>query len=226
MPGKWQCVRPVGCPVVDGHHVYILSLLSLCLGSWRSQCWFWDFHNFILFSCIYLAFHIPMWVYGYDFREFQSFRVLIRPNQEKHKENHNIKAAELTPPPTPITLMLLNSAIWFNIFKHKHKISRCLTRKVVSVKNLNFLWMKMRNRNGSWSVDPWTGPWWESVYVAGWLGVTDVSYSEVKCSSREREFHVFGHFGHEFEITKTAPYQFPCIFDLDLMLRTCTWDWI
>lgn len=70
VPGKWQCVRPVGCPVIDGHHMYILSLLSLCLGSWRSQCWFWDFHNFILFSCIYLAFHNPMWVYGYDFREF------------------------------------------------------------------------------------------------------------------------------------------------------------
>lgn len=66
----------------------------------------------------------------------------------------------------------------------------------------------------------------ESDYVAGWYWVTDVSQSEVKCSSSEREYLVFGHFGHEFERTKIPPYQFPFSFDLDLMLRTYTWDWI
>lgn len=55
-----------------GHHVYIGSLLSVCLGSWRSRCCSWDLDNFILFSCIYLAFPNPMWLYGYDFGEFQS----------------------------------------------------------------------------------------------------------------------------------------------------------
>lgn len=35
-----------------------------------------------------------------------------------------------------------------------------------------------------------------------------------------------GHCGHEPEITKTPVYQFPFIFDFDLMLRTYSWDWI
>lgn len=32
--------------------------------------------------------------------------------------------------------------------------------------------------------------------------------------------------GHEFEIPKTPPYQFPFILDFDLMLGTYTWVWI
>lgn len=49
------------------------------------------------------------------------------------------------------------------------------------------------------------------------LGVwgTDVSYGAVKCSPNEREFPVFGPFGHEPELTKTLPYQLPFIYDFD-----------
>lgn len=91
VPGQWRCLRPVGCPVKWPGITYTLYLFSICLGSWRSQCWFGDFDNFISLSCVYLAF--PIWLYGYDFREFQPFRVL------KHKENCNIKSAELALPP-------------------------------------------------------------------------------------------------------------------------------
>lgn len=34
VPGKWQCLRPVSCLVKwPRHHLYILFLLSICLGS-------------------------------------------------------------------------------------------------------------------------------------------------------------------------------------------------
>lgn len=54
------------------------------------------------------AFSNPMWLHGLDALENSSLKVLIRPNQEKHKENQKLKSAGTTPPPTPTTLMLLN----------------------------------------------------------------------------------------------------------------------
>lgn len=37
---------------------------------------------------------------------------------------------------------------------------------------------------------------------------------------------VFGYFGHEFQITKTPPYQFLFISDFDLMWANYTGEWI
>lgn len=112
-PLAWACARKVaGLQARAAQEMAWASrvhwvLLSVCLDSW-SQCCSSDLDNFILFSCIYLAFSNPTWLYGLDALENSSLRVLIRPNQEKHKENQKLKLAGTTPPPTPTTLMLLN----------------------------------------------------------------------------------------------------------------------
>lgn len=64
------------------------------------------------------------------------------------------------------------------------------------------------------------GPRGQPDYVTGGHWVTDISQGEVNV--HQVKGRGFGHLGHEFEITKTPPYQFPFIFDLDLMLRTYT----
>lgn len=145
-----------------------------------------------------------MWLYGHDFREFQSFRVLIRPNQEKQKTN--IKSAEF------ITTM--NSTIlccWirpFNIFKHKQDFYMS-THEVVSVRNLSALlsvwWTKMAHEK--WS--PSIGPWWEPDFVTGWFLVTVILYSEVKCSSNGWEFHIFGHLVMNLKYPRPLPTSSP-----------------
>lgn len=112
-PLAWACARKVAEPQARAAQEMAWAsrvhwvLLSVCLGSW-SQCCSSDLDNFILFSCIYLAFSNPMWLYGLDALENSSLRVLIRPNQEEYKENQKLKLAGTTPPPTPTTLMLLN----------------------------------------------------------------------------------------------------------------------
>lgn len=98
---------------------------------------------------------------------------------------------------------------YLNVFKRKYEIYRCLTKLLqweISVLSGGKCW------NRPWKVCT-PGTHWESQDSTGVWG-TDVSYGAVKCSPNEREFPIFGHFGHELERTKTLPYQLPFIYIL------------
>lgn len=112
----WARVPPPNGP----ENIYTFCLCFLCAcAPWRSQGCSRDCDNLTWFSCIYMAFLKPMWLYGYDFREVRSSRAPTRPNQEKTPRNHTVKSTELTPPPSPAGFMLLKQAVCFSIFSIK-----------------------------------------------------------------------------------------------------------
>lgn len=130
-----RCVRPT--PGLGAICTFCLRFPRACAPR-RSQGCSRDCDNLTWFSCIYMAFPNPMWLYGYDFREVRSFRAPTRPNQGKTARNHTMKSAERTPPPIPARLLLLQQAVRFSMFSiRKHKIHRPLTSKAVSVRNLS-----------------------------------------------------------------------------------------
>lgn len=190
-----------------GHH-YTLYLFSICLGSWRSQCWFGDFDNFISLSCVYLAF--PIWLYGYDFREFQPFRVL------KHKENCNIKSAELALPPlhSPC-LRRAPNLLYLNI-------------RFLDVWLRTFQWeicFMKENDEQKWpmKVGPGLGPRW--VWLRGRRGPRTDTHRGTCGLGEWRGVSRLWALLSEPEIPRTPPNWFLFLSDFDLMIGT-TWDWI